>query len=42
MQRNSPPAVKPHNYDSLVKPFDLTAGGLAKLLTDEIEITSKE
>lgn len=34
--------VKPHNYDSLVQPFELTVGGLAKLLPDEIEITSKE
>ncbi|CAM9734136.1 unnamed protein product [Ectocarpus sp. 4 AP-2014] len=42
MQRGSPPKVKPHNYDALVKPFELTTGGLAKLLPDEIEITSKE
>eukprot|EP00752_Nemacystus_decipiens_P008916 g7960.t1 len=42
MRRGSEPCVEPHSYESLVKPFDLTAGGLAKLLPDEIEITSKE
>eukprot|EP00903_Cladosiphon_okamuranus_P013157 g12271.t1 len=42
MRRGSEPPVKPHSYDSLVQPFDLTAGGLAKLFPDEIEITSKD
>lgn len=34
--------TKPHNFDTLIKPFELTTGGLPKLLNDEIEITTKE
>lgn len=42
MQRGERTEERPHNFDTLVKPFELTAGGLPKLLPDEIEITSSE
>lgn len=32
----------PHDFDTLIKPFELTTGGLAKLLEHEIEITTQE
>lgn len=42
MQRGAKPKAKPHNFDTLIQPFELTTGGLPQLLPDEIEITSKQ
>lgn len=42
MQKEDAKEPKPHDFDTLVKSFELTAGGLPKLLPDEIEIITKE